>query len=155
TIMVSRVFFVALVLASTSALAASPPVESPVLPDPTWLGKMRSLALDERVGAALDALEARDADITEWQIRLAEIPAPDFPASERGAYFSQVLRGVGLDGVRRDAIGNVMGVLHGADSRLPAVVLSAHLDTVFPELGQIHVQHEGTVLRAPGVGDDA
>jgi acetylornithine deacetylase/succinyl-diaminopimelate desuccinylase-like protein len=135
-----------------------PPVAtmtSAAVPDPTWLGTVQSLALDERVGRALELLRARDAEITALQVRMAEIPAPDFRAAARAALLADLFRAADLDDVRQDAIGNVIGVLPGADRRAPAVVLSAHLDTVFPELDSISVQRTGTVLRGPGVGDDA
>jgi acetylornithine deacetylase/succinyl-diaminopimelate desuccinylase-like protein len=34
------------------------------------------------------------------------------------------------------------------------VLISGHLDTVFPEGTDVRVRREGTVLRAPGIGDD-
>ncbi len=156
-----RTFFsFAALLLCAGRVAAQPDVSaptnsSPVTPDPGRLGTFKSLSLDERVGAAIDALRARDADITELQIRLAEIPAPDFRAPLRAAHLQEVLRGIGLADVRQDATGNVLAVLPGTDRHLPAVVLSAHLDTVFPELTEIKVVREGTVLRGPGIADDA
>lgn len=123
--------------------------------DPTWLGTIRSLTLDERVVAAIDALRAHDAEATELQIRIAEIPAPDFRATQRASFMLQTFRGIGLEDVRQDAVGNVLAVIPGADRKLPAVILSAHLDTVFPELGPVSVTRQGTVLRGPGIGDDA
>jgi acetylornithine deacetylase/succinyl-diaminopimelate desuccinylase-like protein len=36
----------------------------------------------------------------------------------------------------------------------PRVVLSAHLDTVFPDTVDVGVRREGTRLRGPGIGDD-
>jgi acetylornithine deacetylase/succinyl-diaminopimelate desuccinylase-like protein len=36
----------------------------------------------------------------------------------------------------------------------PTVVIAGHLDTVFPEGTDVTVKHDGTKLRAPGIGDD-
>ena len=123
--------------------------------DPTWLGTVRSLTLDERVAAAIEALRAHDAETTNFQIQLAEIPAPDFRGGQRASLMLQTFRGLGLENVRQDAVGNVLAVLPGADPKLPAVILAAHLDTVFPEVGTISVTRQGTILRAPGIADDA
>jgi acetylornithine deacetylase/succinyl-diaminopimelate desuccinylase-like protein len=65
------------------------------------------------------------------------------------------LRGAGLRDIRRDATGNVIARLPGKQPGERAVILSGHLDTVFPDLDSIRVQREGTILRAPGIGDDA
>ncbi|HYJ81052.1 MAG TPA: M20/M25/M40 family metallo-hydrolase, partial [Longimicrobiaceae bacterium] len=55
--------------------------------------------------------------------------------------------------VRIDSVGNVIAERPG-DPGEPVVVVSGHLDTVFPEGTDVRVRREGTVLRAPGIGDD-
>ncbi len=64
-----------------------------------------------------------------------------------------MLKEIGLANVRTDKEGNVLGELAGAQPR-PHLVLAAHLDTVFPEGTDVRVKREGTLLRAPGIGDD-
>jgi len=59
----------------------------------------------------------------------------------------------GLKDVRIDRTGNVVGVRPGKSAH-PNVVLAAHLDTVFPEGTDVKVKREGTLLKAPGIGDD-
>ena len=56
--------------------------------------------------------------------------------------------------MRLDAAGNVLGVRRGRAAR-PHVVISAHLDTVFPEGTDVRVTRTGAVLKGPGIGDDA
>jgi tripeptide aminopeptidase len=92
-------------------------------------------------------------------IALTEIPAPPFKEQKRAAAFMQMLKRDGLGDVEMDAEGNVMGIRPGTGAAASAaprgmLVLSAHLDTVFPEGTDVKVKREGTVLRAPGVGDD-
>ena len=92
-------------------------------------------------------------------ITLTEIPAPPFKERARADAFLQMLKAEGLQNVEMDAEGNVMGIRPGggtlpAGSVRPMLVVSAHLDTVFPEGTDVKVKREGTVLRAPGVGDD-
>jgi acetylornithine deacetylase/succinyl-diaminopimelate desuccinylase-like protein len=107
-----------------------------------------------RVRAALEAARKNEPQVIEEQIRLSEIPAPPFAEEVRAEAFRQVLEQLGLERVRIDAAGNVLGERPGRELR-PHVVLSAHLDTVFPEGTDLEVTREGPVLRAPGIGDDA
>jgi acetylornithine deacetylase/succinyl-diaminopimelate desuccinylase-like protein len=86
-------------------------------------------------------------------ITLTEIPAPPFKEQRRAKAFLDLLRQYGLADAEMDAEGNVMGVRRGtADGPMLAVV--AHLDTVFPEGTDVSVKRSGTILRAPGIGDD-
>jgi len=90
-------------------------------------------------------------------IELTEVPAPPFKEQARAAAFQKLLSRDGLTNVEMDGEGNVMGLYPGsgaAASPRPILVISAHLDTVFPEGTDVRVKREGTILRAPGVGDD-
>jgi tripeptide aminopeptidase len=106
------------------------------------------------VAAAVETLKAREPAIIEDQIALSEIPAPPFKESVRAAALRQRFVAAGLTDVRLDAIGNVIGVRRGKAPR-PHVVISAHLDTVFPEGTDVRVTRNGTTLKGPGIGDDA
>ena len=60
----------------------------------------------------------------------------------------------GLDAVAVDGAGNVRARLRAGDPGRPAVLLCAHLDTVFgPEITHAVVRHGGR-LSGPGVGDN-
>src|SRR5690606_37495666 len=65
----------------------------------------------------------------------------------------QRLRAAGIDSVRIDTEGNVIGERPGTGDG-PLVVISAHLDTVFPEETDVTVRMEGDVMHGPGIGDD-
>lgn len=86
-------------------------------------------------------------------ITLTEIPAPPFKEAERGKAYKAMLEAHGLTEVETDAEGNVMGLRKGTAGG-PVVVVSAHLDTVFPEGTNVKVRREGTKLYAPGIADD-
>lgn len=105
------------------------------------------------VQVALDAARSDEPQAIEDQIRLCEIPAPPFKEAERGRAYADTFRSVGLKNVRVDTQGNVLGERPGRMPR-PHVVMSAHLDTVFPEGTNVRVTREGTVLKGPGIGDD-
>ncbi|TCZ53140.1 M20/M25/M40 family metallo-hydrolase [Roseicella aquatilis] len=100
------------------------------------------------------AVMAREHDRTVADIvTLTEIPAPPFGEARRAAAYLEMLRAHGLEEVEQDAIGNVMGRRRGTGNGR-AVVVAAHLDTVFPAGTDVTVRREGTRLLAPGIGDD-
>ncbi len=100
--------------------------------------------------------EIEPATITE-QIKIAEIPAPTFEETERGLYFKQRFEEIGLKNVRVDAAGNVIGERPGTGEKAdaPTLVLAAHLDTVFAMHTELKTKREGSVIKIPGIGDDA
>lgn len=102
--------------------------------------------------ALAELRESRDA-YTDEVIRLCEIPAPTFAEAERGAYVRSRFAQAGLTDVTTDAVGNVLGWLPGGDEG-PAVLLAAHLDTVFPAGTDCTVRRGDGTLHAPGIGDN-
>jgi len=105
------------------------------------------------VKAALDGAKASETQTIADQIRFCEIPAPPFKEEVRGRELQRVFEQLGLQNVRVDKVGNVLGDYAGAAQR-PRVVIAAHLDTVFPEGTDVKVKREGSVLHGPGIGDD-
>jgi tripeptide aminopeptidase len=110
-------------------------------------------ASDARLAAALDTLRASNDWTLQQQISICEIPAPPFKETVRARELQQRLTALGLTNVRIDAEGNVIGERRGSGSG-PSVVLSGHLDTVFPEGTDVTVKRDDGVLRGPGIGDD-
>jgi tripeptide aminopeptidase len=86
-------------------------------------------------------------------IKLTEIEAPPFKEANRAAAFLEMLRAEGLSDLTTDAEGNVYGTRKGTGGG-PLIVITAHLDTVFPAGTNVKVRREGNMLYAPGVGDD-
>lgn len=102
------------------------------------------------------AVAAIDAGHDKWVadiITLTEIPAPPFKESARAQAYRDMFVARGLSDVEIDAAGNVTGLRKGGGDGL--IVVSAHLDTVFPEGTPVKVRREGERLYAPGVGDDS
>jgi di/tripeptidase len=86
-------------------------------------------------------------------IQLTEIEAPPFKEEKRARAYLEMLRQHGLTSVEMDAEGNAMGIRKGTGNG-PLIAIAAHLDTVFPEGTDVKVKRNGTVLSAPGIGDD-
>ena len=108
---------------------------------------------DAAVKAAVQAARDDEAQTIEDQVRFCEIPAPPFKETARGTAYADAFRKLGLENVRIDKEGNVLGERPGLAPK-PHLVFSAHLDTVFPEGTDVKVKREGTMLRGPGIGDD-
>ena len=119
--------------------------------DPTTLGT-RMLA-DPKVRATLNTVLADEPAVLADQVSLCEIPAPPFEEQARAEAYRDHFETLGLENVRIDAVGNVLGERPGREPR-PHLVFSAHLDTVFPEGTDVSVAREGRLLRGPGIGDD-
>jgi len=90
------------------------------------------LLKDPAVKSAIDGVKATEAQTIADQIRFCEIPAPEFKEEVRGQELKRVFTQLGLQNVRVDKVGNVLGDYPGAAAH-PHLVLAAHLDTVFPE----------------------
>jgi tripeptide aminopeptidase len=112
------------------------------------------LAREPRVAAALAWLRTHEEEALAEQIALCEVPAPPFNEQARGAHLLAKLQAEGLADVRRDSEGNVIARVPSQEDG-PLVVVAAHLDSVFPAEVQPKVQREGSILRAPGIGDNA
>jgi acetylornithine deacetylase/succinyl-diaminopimelate desuccinylase-like protein len=115
---------------------------------------VRRLASLDTFSMAAAFLERDHDRLVRELVTLTEIPAPPFKEHARAQAFLSLLREHGLSDVEKDAEGNVMGVRPGAGAG-PMLVVSAHLDTVFPEGTDVTVRREGTRLMAPGIGDDS
>ncbi len=98
-------------------------------------------------------LTARDAAIVRAQIAVSEISAPTGEEQRRAAWISRRFTALGLEQVRIDAAGNVIGRRAGASGG-PSVAVCAHLDTVFPRGTAVRVRHDGDLLLGPGIGDN-
>ncbi|HEX3387626.1 MAG TPA: M20/M25/M40 family metallo-hydrolase [Streptosporangiaceae bacterium] len=92
--------------------------------------------------------------VLDRTIALCGIPAPTGHEQQRAQVVRDWWTADGLRGVAVGAAGNVCAQLRTGDPQQPAVLLCAHLDTVFgPEVTHAVVRHGGR-LTGPGVGDN-
>lgn len=124
------------------------PAEDPILQERT-----HRLLRDPVVQAAAETIREDDARTLEEQLRLASTPAPPFQEAERGRLMARLLRESGAGEPWEDEVGNVLAWI-GPPGHAP-VVVSAHLDTVFPAEQEISMRREGDRWIGPGICDDA
>lgn len=120
--------------------------------------QVTALAGRRTVHGAFAWLHGNPKTIMDWQASLSAIPAPPFGEQARSAWMAARLADVGAAQVEIDEAGNAIGILLArhlpAESTGPVVVVSAHLDTVFPAGTPLHPVVEGERLTAPGACDN-
>src|SRR5262249_17022534 len=132
--------------------SVAPAVAQDVAPEHT--ATVARIMASQDFKTLVGALQADHERWVEEVVKLTEIPAPPFKEQVRAKAYMEMLKALGLSEVEIDAEGNAMGVRKGTGGG-PLVVVSAHLDTVFPEATNVKVKRERGRLSAPGVGDDS
>jgi tripeptide aminopeptidase len=87
-------------------------------------------------------------------IELSQVPAPPGQEQDRAALVRDWWAADGLPGVQLDATGNVRAQLRAGQPGQPAVLVCAHLDTVFGPEVRHGLTLAGGRLTGPGAGDD-
>jgi tripeptide aminopeptidase len=145
--------YLLLVMILAPLFGAAPPRPSDSERQSDAAGSGERLMRDPAIKLALERLKRDEPSVIDEQIRLCAIPAPPFGESARAAALKRTFESVGLTNVRIDAAGNVLGERAGL-AQHPHVILSAHLDTVFPEGTKVAPSQSGMVVRGPGISDD-
>lgn len=107
------------------------------------------------IRAALSAFSENLESILDQIVAIQQIPAPTFDEERRAIYIEEQFHACGLIDVSRDALNNVYGRSAGASPADPPVILTAHLDTVFPIETDLTVRRDGAILYGPGIGDNS
>ena len=68
----------------------------------------------------------------------------------RGLFVKENLKDVSID-----SLGNVYARLPGKQKKAKPLIISAHLDTVFPASVNLQVKREAGKIVAPGIGDNS
>jgi tripeptide aminopeptidase len=108
-----------------------------------------------KVIKAIDDIKADDDSALAEQKRITEIPAPPYKEKVRTEYFLKRMQELGFKDASIDTEGNVAALRKGSGGGRPKLVVSAHLDTVFPEGTDVTVKEKDGVILAPGIGDDS
>jgi tripeptide aminopeptidase len=137
----------ATLLLITPAFAQAPSMEMDA--------SLKALLANAKVVKTLDDIKADDARALEEQKRITEIPAPPFKEKVRAEYYLKRMQELGFKDASIDSEGNVIALRKGTGGGRPKLVVSAHLDTVFPEDVDVTVKEKDGVINAPGIGDDS
>jgi acetylornithine deacetylase/succinyl-diaminopimelate desuccinylase-like protein len=92
--------------------------------------------------------------VLELAFQIQQIPAPTFQEGERAGFVRARFQAEQLQDVTIDSLGNVFARLPGSGSGRPLVV-SAHLDTVFPAGTSLRLVRRGERIYGPGIGDNS
>src|SRR4051795_2374944 len=115
----------------------------------------QAILANANVVKTLEDIKADDDTALAEQKRITEIPAPPFKEKVRAEYFLKRMQELGFKDASIDAEGNVIALRKGSGGGRPKLVVSAHLDTVFPEGTDVTVKEKDGFILAPGIGDDS
>jgi len=99
--------------------------------------------------------------VIDLAIQIQQIPAPTFAEGQRGEFVRGLFQEENLKDVSMDSLGNVYARLPGKQKGSKPLIVSAHLDTVFPASVNLQVtqrglgQKEAGKIIAPGIGDNS
>jgi acetylornithine deacetylase/succinyl-diaminopimelate desuccinylase-like protein len=136
------VLTIAFVVAASQACGQSAPAVDALLGNP-------------RIAKALEDIKSDDTRTFEEQKRITEIPAPPYKEKVRAEYYQKRMQELGFKDAAIDGEGNVIALRRGFGGGRPKLVVSAHLDTVFPEGTDVTVKEKDGAILAPGIGDDS
>ncbi len=117
---------------------------------------MNELAQFPEVMAAAQAFTQQQAALAQLCIDVQQIAAPTDAEEARAAWVQRYFTRLQLLDVQIDAHANVYGRVAGA-VRTPALLVSAHTDTVFPQETDLtaRVDQESGHIYGPGIGDNS
>ena len=96
--------------------------------------------------------------ILDLTVQIQQIAAPTFHEQERAKFVCKLFEEDGLQDVSMDETGNVYGLLPsgtGLKSNFKPLIVSAHLDTVFPFDMDLTIKREDDKVYGIGIGDNS
>jgi acetylornithine deacetylase/succinyl-diaminopimelate desuccinylase-like protein len=95
------------------------------------------------------------SNLIDLAIQIQQIPAPTFSEGQRAEFVRGLFVNEGLQDVFMDSLGNVFARLAGKQKKSKPLIVSAHLDTVFPNSINLQIKKEADRIVAPGIGDNS
>jgi tripeptide aminopeptidase len=137
-----------------SLMIASLPCAARAQTAPAVEAAYTAILANPKIIKTLEDIKADDDRALAEQKRITEIPAPPYKEKVRAEYYLKRFFELGFKDAAIDTEGNVIGLRKGSGGG-PKLVVSAHLDTVFPEGTDVTVKEKDGVILAPGIGDDS
>ncbi len=120
------------------------------------MDQISAIARRPDVQDAIRPLYDNPGTLHDLIVAIQQIPAPTFEEASRAKYIEQTFRTLGLVDVSQDPLHNVFGRIPGSGKgNGQSVVVSAHLDTVFPAETDLAMSRNGQRLYGPGIGDNS
>lgn len=119
--------------------------------------RIATLAAATPVHRAFHWLHLHQPQLRQWLLHLVAIPAPPFAEGPRAGAVLEIFRSLGLSNSHLDDEGNALAELLSATPSpdAPVLLVSAHLDTVFPAETSCTPTEDGSRILAPGACDNA
>ena len=95
------------------------------------------------------------SNLIDLAVQIQQISAPTFSEGPRGEFVRGLFVSEHLQDVSMDSLGNVFARLPGKQKKAKPLIVSAHLDTVFPNSINLQVKKEAGRIVAPGIGDNS
>lgn len=92
--------------------------------------------------------------IIDLAMQIQQIPAPTFHEMKRAEFVRGLLVKEQLKDISVDEAGNVFARLNGKRNGKP-LIISAHMDTVFPFDVELRITQGSGVIHGPGLGDNS
>lgn len=143
-------------------MAAQAPVQAQGMPTVAPTPTQVDAAVDQayarllaapQVRQLLDAVQADHGRTVAEMRELVEIEAPPFKEQARAQAVLARLQALGYADAKIDAEGNVVALRRGSGGG-PKLLVSAHIDTVFPAGTDVKVKERDGRLHAPGISDN-
>ncbi len=141
-------------LLATALCGAMPALAADLGPPQALRESFEQMAGHAKVKAALDFIKADEPRTLAEQKEIVVIEAPPFKEQVRARDYLRRFTELGIGPARIDGEGNVIVVRTGT-GKGPKLVISAHLDTVFPAGTDLTIKERNGRLYAPGIGDDS
>lgn len=93
--------------------------------------------------------------LADLAVQIQQIPAPTFYEQARAQFVLDLFRQYGLTHLEIDSAGNALACLPGTGEAASPLLVSAHLDTVFPAETDLAIRHEPGRIYGPGIGDNS
>lgn len=95
------------------------------------------------------------SNLLDLAVQIQQIPAPTFAEGPRAEFVRGLFLKENLKDVSMDSFGNVYARLPGKQKKAMPLIVSAHLDTVFPASVNLQAKQEAGKIIAPGIGDNS
>ena len=111
--------------------------------------RIQTLYSSGKFQKAAEFIRSDEKHVIDQQIELALIPAYSNHEKQKADRFRQMMEEMGYETVQ-DEVCNTFAVIPGPKGS-PTVMISAHLDTVFPMDTELNLRYEGERICLPGI----